>query len=223
MTVYVDDAGIPASVRNGSRVHTSTWCHLTADTQEELHAFAARLGLKRSYFQPGKPLGGKPSPFWHYDVTAGKRAQAVALGALEVPTRELPGICRTRSERQPAAGVAPGREPTVGHGPGCGYPGCGEAQARPYMAGLRCDSHKPRGQFVPARELPPASEPVLCPGCGTARLMHGEPRCQGCGTAQNYRPAGATYADLSHGQPGHMCVLPGGDADSAAGLEAEAV
>jgi len=34
MTVYVDDARIPATVRNGSRSHTSAWCHLTAYTQE---------------------------------------------------------------------------------------------------------------------------------------------------------------------------------------------
>ncbi|QWQ39587.1 DUF4031 domain-containing protein [Streptomyces sp. YPW6] len=27
------------------------WCHLTADTEDELHAFAARLGLRRSWFQ----------------------------------------------------------------------------------------------------------------------------------------------------------------------------
>jgi len=99
MAVYVDDANIQASVQNGSRTHTSAWCHLTADTPDELHAFAARLGLKRSYFQPGTPLGGKPSPFWHYDVTAGKRAQAVALGAAEVPARDLPKLCREREAR----------------------------------------------------------------------------------------------------------------------------
>jgi hypothetical protein len=104
MTVYVDDAAIPAAVRNGSRVHDSRWSHLTADSQDELHDFAARLGLKRSYFQPGKPLGGKPSPFWHYDLTAGKRQRAVQLGAVEVPAREMPRICREREARAAAAG-----------------------------------------------------------------------------------------------------------------------
>ena len=48
MTVYVDDAHIPATVGR----HTSSWCHLTADSPEELHEFAGRLGLRRSYFQP---------------------------------------------------------------------------------------------------------------------------------------------------------------------------
>jgi Protein of unknown function (DUF4031) len=60
MAVYVDDAGILAEVRNGSRVHVSRWSHLTADTQEELHEFAARLGLRREWFQPGRPAIGRP-------------------------------------------------------------------------------------------------------------------------------------------------------------------
>lgn len=56
-------------------------CHLVADTLEELHAFAARLGLKRAWFQEHHFLP-------HYDLTAGKRAQAVALGAADL-TRDV--------------------------------------------------------------------------------------------------------------------------------------
>jgi hypothetical protein len=97
MTVYVDDADILAEVRNGSRVHVSRWSHLTADTQEELHEFAARLGLRREWFQPGRPTGGRPSPFWHYDLTSGKRAQALAMAAVSMPSRELARYCRTRA------------------------------------------------------------------------------------------------------------------------------
>ena len=55
MTVYVDDARIPATVRNGSRSHTSAWCHLTADTREELHEFAARLGRLSEALPPAGP------------------------------------------------------------------------------------------------------------------------------------------------------------------------
>lgn len=106
MSVYVDDAGIPADVRNGSRVHRSRWSHLTADTPEELHRFAEALGLKRSYFQPGKPLGGMPSPFWHYDLTAGKRQQAIRQGALQVAWRDMPGICRNRVPQGPECTLA---------------------------------------------------------------------------------------------------------------------
>lgn len=112
MTVYVDDAAIAATVPNGRVRHTSRWSHLTADTQDELHAFAVgKLGLKRSYFQPGQAIGGKPSPFWHYDLTEGKRRQALALGAQPVPMRELPALCRQRearaAEHKPAAGQRP--------------------------------------------------------------------------------------------------------------------
>lgn len=97
MAVHVDDASIPAEVRNGSRVHRPAWSHLTADTEEELHESAARLGLRREWFQPGRPIGGKPSTFWHYDVTSGKRAQALAQGAVSMSPRELAVYCRARA------------------------------------------------------------------------------------------------------------------------------
>jgi hypothetical protein len=74
---------------------------VNADTQDELHEFAARLGLRREWFQPGRPIGDRPSPFWHYGVTSGKRAQALGTGAISMPSRELALYCRTR-EGQPA-------------------------------------------------------------------------------------------------------------------------
>ncbi|MDQ3720860.1 MAG: DUF4031 domain-containing protein [Actinomycetota bacterium] len=60
------------------------WCHLTADTEEELHAFATTLGLKRARFQ------SKPGRSWvdHYDIAEPKRRQAVALGAVEITIQE---------------------------------------------------------------------------------------------------------------------------------------
>lgn len=75
MAVYVDDALIPADVPNGPRVHRSRWSHLVADTPRELHDFATRiLGLRRSWFQDHWP-------YPHYDLTEGKRRQALASGA----------------------------------------------------------------------------------------------------------------------------------------------
>ncbi len=60
-------------------------CHMVSDTSEvELHAFAARIGLKREWAQ----LRPKSSAA-HYDLTATKRALAVELGAAEVSAREL--------------------------------------------------------------------------------------------------------------------------------------
>jgi hypothetical protein len=55
-------------------------CHLTADSLAELHAFAAKLGLKRAWFQ-----GQHVNPAcWHSDLTTNKRRQAVRLGAVEI-------------------------------------------------------------------------------------------------------------------------------------------
>jgi hypothetical protein len=57
------------------------WCHLVSDTDfDELHAFAARLGIPRHRFQGD-----------HYDLPAHVREQAVVAGAREVTTRELTG------------------------------------------------------------------------------------------------------------------------------------
>lgn len=59
-------------------------CHLTADTVEELHAFAKKLGLKRIWFQ-----GHHRNPlFWHYDLTENKRRQAILLGAVSLTTQQ---------------------------------------------------------------------------------------------------------------------------------------
>jgi Protein of unknown function (DUF4031) len=107
MTVYVDNSFIPATVPNGRVEHTSNWCHLFADTPGELHEFAAKLGLKPSYFQGPTREG---DPHWHYDVTEGKRWQAVKLGAREVEWRDTPSIMRERD-----ATLTEGRQPRV-HG-----------------------------------------------------------------------------------------------------------
>lgn len=53
-------------------------CHMIADTPEELHAMADRIGVHRQWFQaPPK------ASFWHYDIAKGKRVLAIAAGALE--------------------------------------------------------------------------------------------------------------------------------------------
>jgi hypothetical protein len=55
------------------------WCHMAVDGSfEELHAFAAALGIPRGRFQGD-----------HYDLPPWVRARAVELGALEVSTAEL--------------------------------------------------------------------------------------------------------------------------------------
>ncbi len=55
------------------------WCHLVSDTSlDELHDFAAGLGIPRRAFQGD-----------HYDIPEEHRPAAVAAGALEVESREL--------------------------------------------------------------------------------------------------------------------------------------
>jgi uncharacterized protein DUF4031 len=57
------------------------WCHLVSDADfEELHAFAASLGIPRHRFQGD-----------HYDLPPHLRARAVELGAEEVSARDLTG------------------------------------------------------------------------------------------------------------------------------------
>lgn len=79
MAVYVDNERLNWRGRQ--------WCHLVADSLEELHAFAARLGLKRAWFQ------GRAS-YPHYDVTVAVRARALALGALDADRIQLMTCCR---------------------------------------------------------------------------------------------------------------------------------
>lgn len=80
MAVYVDSEGI--SWRN------RLWCHLTADSLGELHSFARRLGLKRSWFQDR-------SNYPHYDVTMEIRERALCLGALDADRATMIDRCKS--------------------------------------------------------------------------------------------------------------------------------
>lgn len=78
MAVYVDAMRTEATVAG---THAE-WSHLTADTTDELNAFAARLGLRPAWLQyPGT---------WkeHYDVTESKRKLALKRGALPISLRQ---------------------------------------------------------------------------------------------------------------------------------------
>ncbi|GAA4033157.1 hypothetical protein GCM10023063_15730 [Arthrobacter methylotrophus] len=89
MSVYIDDAFIPATV---GRL-TSRWSHMFADSTEELVAFAMSLGLRASWIQyPGTPKE-------HFDVTEPKRRLAVAKGAVEITYREA-ALRRKRLEEE---------------------------------------------------------------------------------------------------------------------------
>lgn len=75
------------------------WFKLTADTQDELHEFAARLGLRRQGSQLESLVGPQQvSVSWQIIVTAGERDRAIELGAHAITQREA-----TKIERQRAA------------------------------------------------------------------------------------------------------------------------
>jgi hypothetical protein len=78
MSVYVDSL---FPTRRSRAWPYNQACHLSADTDDELHEFADRLGLKRSWAQS---MEHPRQYFHHYDLTPGKRRQAVKLGAVEV-------------------------------------------------------------------------------------------------------------------------------------------
>jgi hypothetical protein len=65
------------------------WAHLLADDVDELHRFAARLGIHRASYQ-GPPRTSVP----HYDVTPYERQRAIALGAIACSREEIVAILR---------------------------------------------------------------------------------------------------------------------------------
>lgn len=95
MPVYVDNVFIPADVPNGRVVHSSKWCHLVADTSEELIALAVKIGLRPGYIQhPG-------TVHEHFDVTEGKRWQAIRAGAIQIDWTELAELDTAKREGRP--------------------------------------------------------------------------------------------------------------------------
>jgi hypothetical protein len=74
VAVYVDNVRIAWRGRQ--------WCHLVADSLDELHWFANSLGLKRAWFQGHASLP-------HYDVTVETRVVALNRGAVDSDRRTL--------------------------------------------------------------------------------------------------------------------------------------
>ena len=88
VTVYLDDWRQAAHLGPVN----DRWSHLVADSDEELHEFAERLGMERRWFQikAGRPHHG------HYDLPERARADAVALGAVEITWRQMGQMLRAR-------------------------------------------------------------------------------------------------------------------------------
>jgi hypothetical protein len=78
---------------------------LTADSEDELHAFAARLGIRRDPGTPATVAGFvQQTGARQYLLTEGERDQAAGLGAQAIPARKAGKL-----ERQRAAARSPER------------------------------------------------------------------------------------------------------------------
>lgn len=78
MAVYVDQSRNPFM--------NMVMCHMLADTPDELHAMAIKIGMRLSWFQPGS------TP--HYDVCRMRRQKALLYGALEINRRQTVELIR---------------------------------------------------------------------------------------------------------------------------------
>lgn len=83
MSVYVDSAFLA--------YRRMKMCHMLADTLEELHAMADRIGVARRHFQ-------SDSSAPHYDICKAKRALAVKFGAVEIDRMKLVELLRKSRE-----------------------------------------------------------------------------------------------------------------------------
>ena len=97
MACYVDTV----RAYPGAGLRFAEYCHLLADTSEELHAMADAIGMPRRFFQD--------HPWrWHYDLPSHLREHAVRLGAREVTMHDVGALLRRRRE---AAGLRRAGQP----------------------------------------------------------------------------------------------------------------
>lgn len=85
MTVYVDDMyKLPLG-----KFRRMKMSHMVADTVDELHQMADKIGVQRRWFQGD-----------HYDICMSKRTLAVQLGAKEVSIREIAALARKMKSQE---------------------------------------------------------------------------------------------------------------------------
>ncbi len=84
MAVYVDSAK-----NDFGRMKMS---HMVADTLEELHAMANKIGIQHKWFQDHSVP--------HYDICQSKRRLAIQLGVVEIDRSQLVNLIRHWRNRE---------------------------------------------------------------------------------------------------------------------------
>jgi hypothetical protein len=79
----VDNHNSPFYQNSGRKLLLS---HMVADSLDELHEMAEKIGVQRKWFQSGS------TP--HYDVCQTKRKLAILCGAISVDKRGMVEICK---------------------------------------------------------------------------------------------------------------------------------
>ena len=99
MTVYVNKLRRQVWIFMGGRTAPPPPLFgLSADSEDELHAFAEKLGIRRNPSIPLTPAGFIQEPFaLHYTLTQGERNRAVALGAQAISARQAGKLERQRA------------------------------------------------------------------------------------------------------------------------------
>jgi hypothetical protein len=94
MSVYVDGLVQFGGPDSPKCFRNQPSCHMYADTLEELHSLAQRIGLKRAWFQDHWSLP-------HYDLVGSRRSAAVRLGAIEHDRYDMVNFSRQRRGQEP--------------------------------------------------------------------------------------------------------------------------
>jgi Protein of unknown function (DUF4031) len=89
MTAYVDDMKAHFKPKNRPG-RTYVMSHMIADTEEELHAMAAKIGVVRKSYQGD-----------HYDITQAQRALAIEVGARAITMGQLACMAGLRQRGLP--------------------------------------------------------------------------------------------------------------------------
>lgn len=92
MAVYCDDMYLYPMGQFQRGPYTYKMSHMIADTDEELHEMARKIGVEREHFQKEGTYKR------HYDIAMSKRALAIKNGAISIRMSELGFLIRNRKE-----------------------------------------------------------------------------------------------------------------------------